>query len=172
MSEQLFLHKLSSPGWTKRFSNKAELAEELAEQICANCMCEVFGAVTDPITQTDLFIKEMLSTCCGTELEFENRSVAKMKFRPTEKTKKTVRRGNGYNSNFAQREKYYAEGLPYNQRVLGNIFSRLHYLAYHAPGPMQKQWRKRYEVFMNKHLCHAGEASVRYVNTYSCHSWM
>lgn len=71
MSEKYFLHKVSAPGWTKEFDNKAKVAEELAEQICANCMCEVFGVVTDHTTQTDLFIEEMLSTCCGTEMEFE-----------------------------------------------------------------------------------------------------
>ena len=72
MSEEYFLHKVSAPGWTKSFTDKAKLAEELSEQICANCMCEVYGSISESVIQTDQFIEDMLSTCCGTEFDMES----------------------------------------------------------------------------------------------------
>lgn len=100
-------------------------------------------------------------------------------FRPQASSKlQTIRlRRKGYgnewiNYNFINRVKWYPAGWKYNHRVIGGMHSRLHYLACHAPEPIQKRWRKTYAVFMAKHFGDAGRASMRYLNTWSCHSWM
>ena len=76
----------------------------------------------------------------------------------------------GYN--FVNRVKWYPAGWKYNQRVIGGIHSRLHYLACHAPEPIQAKWRVTYNNFMIKHLGGGGRASIRYLNTWSCHAWL
>ena len=101
-------------------------------------------------------------------------------FRPQEPNKRmTIRlRHRGYSKewtsmyNFVDRAKWYPAGWGFNRRVLGGIHSRLHYLACHAPVPIQKQWRVPYANFMAQHFGDAGKASMRYLNKWSCHSWM
>ena len=100
-------------------------------------------------------------------------------FRPMELSKRATiklrRKGYGnewINYNFPTRVKWWPAGWKYNQRVIGGIHSRLHYLACHSPEPIQKAWRAKYAVFMKKHFGEAGKASMRYLNKYSCHSWM
>lgn len=100
-------------------------------------------------------------------------------FRPQEPSVRTTMRlrlkgyGNEWiNYNHVNRAKWYPAGWKYNQQVIGSIHSRLHYLACHAPAPIQKQWRVTYNNFMIKHFGASGKASMRYLNTYSCHSWM
>lgn len=74
------------------------------------------------------------------------------------------------NYNFVSRVKWYPAGWGFNKKVLGGIHGRLHYLACHAPKPIQKRWSKTYESFYKKHF--GTKASVRYLNNWSCHSWM
>lgn len=100
-------------------------------------------------------------------------------FRPQEHSKvhtiKLRRKGYGnewINYNFCNRVKWYPAGWGVNKRVLGNIHSRMHYLACHAPVPIQKKWRVTYNNFMIKHFGAAGKGSMRYLNTWSCHSWL
>jgi hypothetical protein len=97
-------------------------------------------------------------------------------FRPMAMNKaaqvKARRLGDPENYNFPRRVKWYPAGWGFNKRVLGSIHSRMHYLACHAPDPIQKAWRAKYNVFMNKHFGDAGRGSMRYLNTWSCHSWM
>lgn len=100
-------------------------------------------------------------------------------FRPQQINKiSTIRlRRKGYgnewiNYNFVNRIKWYPAGWGFNKRVIGSMHSRLHYLACHAPDPIQKKWRKTYAVFMARHFGDAGRASMRYLNKWSCHSWM
>lgn len=76
------------------------------------------------------------------------------------------------NYNFVNRVKWWPAGWKLNHQVIGGIHSRMHYLACHSPETVQKQWRAKYQTFMNKHFGDAGRASVRYLNKYSCHSWM
>jgi hypothetical protein len=99
------------------------------------------------------------------------------KFRPQEISKVAVMKqllkyGRSDNYNFQTRVKWYPAGWGFNKRVLGNIHSRMHYLACHAPEPISKQWRVRYDVFMKKHFGDATKGSMRYLNTWSCHSWL
>lgn len=101
-------------------------------------------------------------------------------FRPHQPNKRmTMRlRYKGYSAewismyNFVDRVKWYPAGWGFNRRVLGDIHSRLHYFACHAPKPVQQRWRVAYKNFMAQHFGNAGRASIRYLNTWSCHSWL
>lgn len=86
--------------------------------------------------------------------------------------KQRLRTGRADNLNWQSRVKWYPAGWKINHQTLGNIHSRLHYLACHAPEPVQQRWRPAYRVFMNRHFGDAGRASMRYLNTRSCHAWL
>jgi hypothetical protein len=81
-----------------------------------------------------------------------------------------IGRSDGYN--FQPRIEWYRAGWGINKRVLGRQFSRLHYLACHAPKPVAKQWQAAYNNFENKYFARKGKASVRYLNKYTAHSWL
>jgi len=97
-------------------------------------------------------------------------------FRPMEMSKsatiKMRRLGMSENYNFSRRAKWYPAGWGFNKHVLAGIHGRMHYFACHAPESVRKQWDAKYQVFMNRHFGDAGRASVRYLNTWSCHSWL
>jgi hypothetical protein len=76
------------------------------------------------------------------------------------------------NFNWQSRIKWYPAGWGFNKRTLGQIFGQLHYLACHAPAPVQKRWRPAYNNFCNKYLAQKGKASVRYLNKYTAHAWL
>ena len=99
------------------------------------------------------------------------------KFRPRNIPKSYVlrqrlRTGRSENYNWQTRVKWYPAGWGVNKKVIGDQFSRLHYLACHAPGPVRKKWWPAYSMFMSRHFGHASRASVRYLNTWSAHSWL
>ena len=99
------------------------------------------------------------------------------KFRPQSISKRFLmkqRRLTGRNSsyNWRSRVEWFPAGWGFNKRVLGKQFSRLHYLACHAPEPVAKKWQKAYNNFQNKHFATKGKASIRYLNKYSAHSWL
>ena len=97
-------------------------------------------------------------------------------FRPMAMDKPSLIRsrqlGMSENYNFPRRVKWYPAGWGFNKRVLGNIHSRMHYLACHSPDPIRKRWRAPYANFMKQHFGDGGKGSMRYLNTWSCHSWM
>jgi hypothetical protein len=67
------LHKLSAPGWTKKFTSAGELKEELYQHICAECRegSIDFGGPCVPVySSSDL--SDMLTTACGSEFLVEN----------------------------------------------------------------------------------------------------
>lgn len=86
--------------------------------------------------------------------------------------KERLRYGKSQNYNFCNRVKWWPAGWKYNQKVLGGIHSRLHYLACHSPGPVAKKWEHTYKEFQTKHFGNVKLASVRYLNNWSCHKWM
>lgn len=98
------------------------------------------------------------------------------KFRPQDLPKSYIYKqrlafGRVDNYNWQTRIKWYPVGWKFNQRVISDQFSKLHYLACHAPKPIQKKWHKAYEVFYRKHFG-SDKISIRYANKYTCHSWM
>ena len=99
------------------------------------------------------------------------------KFRPQEVGTKYIMKqrlvtGRAENYNWQTRSKWYPAGWKSNQISIGRRFSRLHYLACHAPKPIQKKWRSAYVNFYNQHFAGKGNASMRYLNQYTCHAWL
>jgi len=98
------------------------------------------------------------------------------KFRPQEVSIRYIMKqrrvtGRVENYNWQTRIKWYPAGWKTNQISIGRRFSHLHYLACHAPAPVQKKWRAAYQQFCRKHLAH-DKASMRYLNTWTCHAWL
>ena len=99
------------------------------------------------------------------------------KFRPQDIPKALIFKqrltyGRSDNYNWQTRTKWYPAGWGFNKKVIGNQFSNLHYLACRAPKPIQKKWANAYDNFMAKHFASKGKASVRFLNKYTCHSWL
>jgi len=99
------------------------------------------------------------------------------RFRPQEINKRhTVRlRLQGYgnewiNYNWQTRVEWWPCGYSSNKIVIAKQFKRLHYLACHSPKPVQKRWAKAYRDFYKRHFGVAG--SIRYLNTWTAHSWL
>jgi hypothetical protein len=101
-----------------------------------------------------------------------------LKFRPQQLSKRILikerRYGKNINYNFVSRDKWFPAGWGYNQKILGSIFSKLHYLACHSPEPIQKKWSKSYKNFEKAHL---GDMtgrlmSIKYANNWSCGKWL
>jgi len=99
------------------------------------------------------------------------------KFRPQDISTRYVMKqrrltGRAENYNWQTRIKWHPAGWKVNHVGIGRRFSHLHYLACHAPAPIQKKWRAAYRQFCNQHFADRGRASMRYLNTWTCHSWM
>lgn len=77
----------------------------------------------------------------------------------------------GGNNNFRSREAWWPAAWSEHQRQFARRFGQLHYLACHAPVPVQKQWRSAYKMFVQRHFG-SHLASMRYVNNWTCHSWL
>jgi len=98
------------------------------------------------------------------------------KFRPQEVSTRYVMKqrrltGRAENYNWQTRIKWHPAGWKINHVSIGRRFGHLHYLACHAPSPVQKKWQAAYKTFCDKHLPH-GKASMRYLNTWTAHSWL
>jgi hypothetical protein len=97
------------------------------------------------------------------------------RFRPQPISKKYMikerRMGLWVNYNWQPRTRWYPAGWKPNQISIGRIFGQLHYLACHAPAPVQKKWEQAYKSFCNKHLPHH-HSSQRFLNQYTAHRWL
>lgn len=99
------------------------------------------------------------------------------RFRPQKISKRYIIKqrlltGRSENYNWQTRVRWYPAGWGVNKKLIGNIHSQLHYLACHAPGPIRKKWIKTYNLFYKKHFGDTSKTSIRYLNNWSCHSWM
>jgi len=97
------------------------------------------------------------------------------KFRPQNISKRYIIKerlltGHVESYNWQSRIEWYPVGYRLNKKTISKQFSRLHYLACHAPESVNKRWKKPYDNFYKKHF--GTKASVRYLNQWSCHSWM
>ncbi len=99
------------------------------------------------------------------------------KFRPQEINKRHTFRlrlkgyGNEWiNYNWQTRVEWYPAGYRLNKKTISKQFSRLHYLACHAPKPVQKRWAPAYRAFYKRHFGVTG--SMRYLNTWTAHAWL
>jgi hypothetical protein len=73
--------------------------------------------------------------------------------------------------NWQSRVEWYPAGFKLNRKTIFKQFGNLHYLACHSPEPVAKKWQKAYNNYYKKHFGSFG-ASVRYLNKWSCHSWL
>lgn len=100
------------------------------------------------------------------------------KFRPSSSMDKKnimkMRRkyGRADNYNWQSRIEWHPVGFKLNHKTILKQFGKLHYLACHAPEPITKRWKNAYDVFYRKHFGAYKGSSVRYLNKYSCHSWL
>lgn len=84
------------------------------------------------------------------------------------------RRKHGHtdNYNWQSRVEWYPAGFKLNRKTIFKQFGKLHYLACHAPDKTTKKWEKAYNNFYKKHFGAFRGASMRYLNTWSCHAWL
>jgi hypothetical protein len=99
------------------------------------------------------------------------------KYRPIELNKKyriRYRLATGRNEayNWRSRVRWYPVGWQVNRQTLLRIFSKLHYLGCHAPEPVQKKYRRVYNLFEEKYFATRGKASVRFLNNHTAYKWL
>jgi hypothetical protein len=74
-------------------------------------------------------------------------------------------------TNWHTRQHWVPVGWQINQVSIARRFAHLHYLACHAPAPVQKKYRAAYAVFYRR-LFGSDRASLRYLNAWSGHAWL
>jgi len=100
------------------------------------------------------------------------------KFRPSSSMdtkniiKQRLRYGYTDNDNWQSRIEWYPVGFKLNRKTIFKQFGKLHYLACHSPGPIQRKWSKAYDNFHTKHFGSFKGVSMRYLNNWSCHNWL
>ena len=99
------------------------------------------------------------------------------KFRPLDIGTRYIMRqrrliGRVENYNWQTRVEWYPVGWKSNHISISRTFSNLHYLACHAPLPIRKKWRNAYKNFYDKYFAGKGNASIRYLNKWTSHSWL
>jgi len=99
------------------------------------------------------------------------------KFRPQDISKSYVMKqrlktGRSENYNWQTRVEWYPAKWTRHQQQFARRFARLHYLGAHAPMPIRLRWRSAYLAFMKRHFGEGGNASVRYLNRWTAHSWL
>jgi hypothetical protein len=65
----------------------------------------------------------------------------------------------------------YTRDEPLNQKTMGRIFGRLHYLGSHAPNAVYAKWHKIEMQFLKKHVPSRGR-SMRYEELFSAGRWL
>jgi hypothetical protein len=101
----------------------------------------------------------------------------KNRFRPQDFSKSYIMKqrltyGRTDNFNWQTRINWNPAGWKINQISIGRRFSQLHYLACHSPKPIAKKWQPAYTRFCNTHFADRGNASIRFLNTWTAHSWL
>ena len=99
------------------------------------------------------------------------------KYRPSDVSKKyriryRLETGRSESFHWHSRVRWYPSGWKLNKQTLGRIFSRLHYLARHAPKPIQKKWFIVYTRFEEKYFATKGKASGRYLENNTAYKWL
>ena len=99
------------------------------------------------------------------------------RFRPQDLPRSFVMRqrlkyGRTDNYTWQTRVEWFPVGYRINRKTISRQFGKLHYLACHAPGPVQQRWDKAYKLFYRRHFGADRGASIRYLNTWSAHSWL
>ena len=74
--------------------------------------------------------------------------------------------------NWHGRVDWYPAAFKPNHKVIFKQFSKLHYLACHSPVTVSKKWHSVYNRYTITHFGDTRRASCRYLNKWSCHSWL
>jgi len=77
-----------------------------------------------------------------------------------------------FSNNWQTRIEWFPAGYGINKRTIAKQFRKLHYLACHSPKPVALKWHSAYNQFSNKHFANRGKASIRFLNTWTAHSWL
>jgi hypothetical protein len=86
--------------------------------------------------------------------------------------KQRLKTGRAENYNWQTRVKWHPVGWQLNHISISRRFAQLHYLACHAPRPVQQRWQPAYKNLCRRLFADQGRASVRYLNKYTCHAWL
>lgn len=76
------------------------------------------------------------------------------------------------NYNWQTRTEWFPVGYGVNKKTIAKQFQKLHYLACHSPESVAKKWQPAYNAFQTKHFATKGKASMRFLNTWTAHSWL
>lgn len=98
------------------------------------------------------------------------------KFRPQEIStvaimKQRLKYGRVDNYNWQTRSNWVPASLTKNQISILRRWQQIHHFACHTKCPAQ-HWVRANKMFGKKFLGDAGKASMRYLNTWSAHSWL
>jgi len=74
-------------------------------------------------------------------------------------------------ANWPERRVWCSDTRP-NKIHISKVFMNLHYLASHSPEPIKCKWRVVERRFYLKYFGAPGRSSVRFANTWTCHSWL
>ena len=66
----------------------------------------------------------------------------------------------------------YWRDMSVNQRVLAQVFIRLHYLALHAPAAVRKRNYPAYRRFCRHHFAQHWRTSIHFINNYTMERWL
>lgn len=98
------------------------------------------------------------------------------KFRPQEIPKSYIFKqrlayGRADNYNWQSRVEWVPAGYKSNRIGIMRRWQQIHHYASHAPWCLP-HWKAASELFHKKFFGSKGKASMRYLNTYSAHSWL
>ena len=98
------------------------------------------------------------------------------RFRPQELPKSYVMKqrlkyGRTDNFNCQTRVRWLPIGMTKNRVSILRRWQQIHHFASHTKRPAQ-HWRVSNQMFCKQFLGSKGNASMRYLNTYSAHSWL
>jgi hypothetical protein len=79
--------------------------------------------------------------------------------------------GRSDNYNWQSRVKWIPAGYKINRQGILRRWQEIHHYAIHAPWCLS-HYKTAQKMFHQKFLGSTGKASVRYLNTYSAHSWL
>lgn len=98
------------------------------------------------------------------------------KFRPQDISKAVIFKqrlayGRADNYNWQTRIKWYPVGMTKNKISILRRWQQIHHYASHTKCPAS-HWKVANALFEKNFLGSKGKASIRYLNTYSCHRWL
>ena len=85
--------------------------------------------------------------------------------------KQRLHYGRTDNFNWQTRRTWTPVGMTPHQAGIVRRWQQIHHWACHAPA-CAPHWKKANDLFNQRHLGSTGRGSMRYLNTWSAHSWL